>query len=57
MPDRQREQAFNGIVEFGSAWRLVPQIERFYDSLTDESVRTRVRPLVEQYSKKKRAVH
>jgi len=52
MPDNAREQAFNAIVEFRSDWRYVPQIQRFYDSLKDESVRARVRPVVERFSKK-----
>jgi len=51
MPDNVREGAFKGIVANGSAWRFVPQIRRFYDSLTDESVRARVRPIVERYTK------
>ena len=51
MPDYVREMAFNGIVANGSQWRFVPQIRRFYDSLTDESVRARVRLIVEQYAK------
>jgi len=51
MPDDIREMAFNGIVTSGSQWRFVPQIRRFYSSLTDESVRARVRLIVEQYNK------
>jgi HEAT repeat protein len=51
MPDYAREMAFNGIVASGSQWRFVPQIRRFYSSLTDESVRARVRLIVEQYTK------
>jgi HEAT repeat protein len=51
MPDYVREMAFNGIVASGSQWRFVPQIRHFYSSLTDESVRARVRLIVEQYTK------
>jgi len=51
MPDDVREMAFNGIVASGSQWRFVPQIRRFYSSLTDESVRARVRLIVDQYTK------
>jgi hypothetical protein len=51
MPDYVREMAFNGIVANQSQWRFVPQIRRFYDSLKDDSVRARVRPIVEQYPK------
>jgi len=51
MPDYVREMAFNGIVTNQSQWRFVPQIRRFYDSLTDQSVRARVRLIVEQYPK------
>jgi HEAT repeat protein len=43
VPDNVRELAFNGIVANRSEWRFVPQIQRFYDSLTDTSVRARVR--------------
>jgi hypothetical protein len=43
MPDNVRELAFNGIVVNRSEWRFVPQIQRFYDSLTDASVGARVR--------------
>jgi HEAT repeat protein len=42
MPDLAREHALEAIVAFGSQWRFVPQIRRFYGSLTDESVRARV---------------
>jgi hypothetical protein len=51
VPDYVREIALNGIVASGSQWRFVPQIRRFYSSLTDESVRARVRLIVEQYTK------
>jgi len=51
MPDAAREHALNAILENRSEYRLVPQIRRFYDSLTDASVKARVRPLVERYSK------
>ena|SRR5690242_2638758 len=51
IPDREREYALNAIVEFGSAWRFVPRIRWFYDSLTDESVRARVRLIVDRYRK------
>jgi len=51
MPDAARENALDAIVEFRSDWRFRPQIQRFYDSLTDESVRTRVRLVVEGHSK------
>jgi hypothetical protein len=51
MPDYVREMAFDGIVANGSQWRFVPQIRRFYSSLTDESVRARVRLIVDQYPK------
>ena len=51
MPDGVREMAFDGIVASGSQWRFVPQIRRFYSSLTDESVRARVRLIVDQYAK------
>jgi HEAT repeat protein len=51
MPDDVREQALNAILENRSEFRFVPQIRRFYESLTDASVKARVRPLVERYSK------
>jgi HEAT repeat protein len=50
MPDNAREHAFNAIVENRSEYRLVPQIRRFYESLTDRSVKERVRLVVERYS-------
>jgi HEAT repeat protein len=46
MPDRAREHALEAIVAFRSQWRFVPQIKRFYGSLTDESVRARVGDIV-----------
>jgi HEAT repeat protein len=49
MPDTAREHALNAILENGSEYRLAPQIRRFYESLTDASVKARVRPLVERY--------
>jgi HEAT repeat protein len=50
MPDNAREHAFNAIVENRSEYRLVPQLRRFYDSLTDTSVKARVRLVVERYT-------
>jgi hypothetical protein len=50
MPDNAREHALNAIVENRSEYRLVPQLRRFYESLTDASVKARVRPIVERYS-------
>jgi HEAT repeat protein len=50
MPDNARERALNAILENRSEFRFVPQIRRFYESLTDASVKARVRPLVERYS-------
>jgi HEAT repeat protein len=50
MPDNAREHALNAILENRSEFRFVPQIRRFYESLTDASVKARVRPLVERYS-------
>jgi HEAT repeat protein len=50
MPDDAREHALNAILENRSEFRFVPQIRRFYASLTDASVKARVRPLVERYS-------
>lgn len=49
MPDNAREHALNAIVENRSEYRLVPQIRRFYESLTDASVKARVRPILERY--------
>jgi HEAT repeat protein len=49
MPDTAREHALNAILENGSEYRLIPQVQRFYESLTDASVKARVRPLVERY--------
>lgn len=51
MPDAAREHALDAIVEFRSDWRFAPQIQRFYDSLTDESVRARVRLVVDGHAK------
>jgi HEAT repeat protein len=48
MPDNVRELAFNGIVANRSESRFGPQIRRFFDSLTDESVRARVRLVIER---------
>jgi HEAT repeat protein len=50
MPDNAREHALNAILENRSESRFVLQIRRFYESLTDASVKARVRPLVERYS-------
>ena len=49
MPDNAREHALNAIVQNRSEYRLVPQIRRFYESLTDASVKARVRPILERY--------
>jgi HEAT repeat protein len=51
MPDTAREHALNAILENKSEYRLVPQIRRFYESLTDASVKARVRPILDRYSK------
>jgi HEAT repeat protein len=51
MPDTAREHALNAILENRSEYRLVPQIRRFYESLTDASVKARVRPILDRYSK------
>jgi HEAT repeat protein len=51
MPDDAREHALDAIVGFRSEWRYVPQIQRFYESLTDKSVRARVGQIVERYRK------
>jgi hypothetical protein len=48
MPDNAREHALNAIVENRSQYRLGPQIRRFYESLTDASVKARVRLVVER---------
>ena len=50
MPDNAREHAFNAMVENRSEYRLIPQIRRFYESLTDPSVKGRVRLVVDRYS-------
>jgi HEAT repeat protein len=51
MPDYARERALFAIVEFQAEWRFVPQIQRFYDSLTDKSVRGRTRLILQRYGK------
>jgi HEAT repeat protein len=51
IPDTAREHALNAIVENRSEYRLLPQIRRFYDSLTDASVKARVRPILDRYGK------
>ena len=51
IPDTAREHALNAIIENRSEYRLLPQIRRFYDSLTDASVKARVRPILDRYGK------
>ena len=51
MPDDARERALFAIVELQADWRFVPQIQRFYDSLTDKSVRGRTRLILQRYGK------
>jgi HEAT repeat protein len=51
IPDSAREQALIAIGQFGSEARFLPQIQRFYDSLTDNSVRARTRQVLERYGK------
>jgi HEAT repeat protein len=49
MPDDARERALMAIVAFHSDSRFVPQIRKFYESLTDESVRARTRVILARY--------
>jgi len=49
MPDEARERALMAIVAFHSDSRFVPQIRKFYESLTDESVRARTRVILARY--------
>jgi hypothetical protein len=51
IPDTAREHALNAIIENRSEYRLLPEIRRFYYSLTDASVKARVRPILDRYGK------
>jgi HEAT repeat protein len=49
MPDDAREHALMTIVAFHSESRFLPQIRKFYESLTDESVRARTATILARY--------
>jgi HEAT repeat protein len=49
MPDDAREHALRAIVTFSSESRFLPEIRKFYESLTDESVRARTKVILARY--------